>query len=61
MKPKQCGGLCINLREKFKRYLVFFDHKLQKVNLINAIVCKKSSFKGDIRQRHKICYFMTPV
>ena len=29
-----------------------------KVNLLNDIVCKKSSFKGDIK---KISYFITPV
>ena len=46
----------INMKEKFKLYFVFYGHKLCKVNLINAIVCKKSSFKVDIRQNKKICY-----
>ena len=49
------------MKEIFKVYFVFYGHKLQKVNLINAIVCKKSSFKGDIRQKQKVCSFMTPV
>ena len=49
------------MEEKFKFYFVFYGHKLRKVNLINAKVCKKSSFKGDIKQNHKICSFMTPV
>ena len=31
------------------------------VDTINVIVCKKSNFKGDIGQKHKICYFMIPV
>ena len=39
------------MKEKFKLYFVFYGHKLRKVNLINAIVCKKNSFKGDIRQK----------
>ena len=37
------------MKEKCKLYLAFYGHKLWKVNLINVIVCKKSSFKGDIR------------
>ena len=41
------------MKEKYKLYFVFYGHKLPKVNLINAIVCKKSNFKGDIRQKHK--------
>ena len=45
--------------KKFRLYFGFYDHKLWKVNLINVIVCKKDSFKGDIRQKQKICYFMT--
>ena len=49
------------MKEKFKLYFVFYGHKLQTVNLIKAIVCKKSGFKGDIRQKDKIGYFMTPV
>ena len=49
------------MKEKFKLYFVFYGHKLRKVNLINAIVCKKSTFKGDIRQKHKISYFLTAV
>ena len=49
------------MKEKCKLYFVFYGHKLCKVNLINAIVWKKSSFKVDIRQNKKICYFMTPV
>ena len=49
------------MKEKFKLYFVFYDYKLRKVNLINAIVCKKSSYEGDIRQKHKMCYFMIPV
>ena len=44
------------MKEKCKLYFVFYDHKLCKVNLINAIVCKKSSFKVDIRKNKKICY-----
>ena len=35
------------MKEKFELYFVFYGHKLVKVNLINAIVCKKSSFKGE--------------
>ena len=58
---KQCGSLCINMEEKCKLYFVFYGHKLCKVNLINTIACKKSSFKVDIRQKQKICYFITPV
>ena len=58
---RQCGSLCINMKEKCKLYLFSYGHKLCTVNLINAIVCKKSSFKVDIRQNKKICYFMTPV
>ena len=38
MKVTQCGGLCINMKEKFKLYFVFYGDKLRKVNLINAIV-----------------------
>ena len=34
------------MKEEFKLYFVFYGHKLRKVNLVNAIVCKKSSFKG---------------
>ena len=49
------------MKEKYKRYFVFYGHKLCKVNLIIAVVCKKSSFKIDMRQNPKICYFMTPV
>ena len=49
------------MKEKYKQYLVFYGHKLRKVNIVNAIVCKKSSFKGDIRQKHEICSFMAPV
>ena len=49
------------MKEKCKLYFVFSDHKLCKLNLINDIVCKKSSFKGDIRQKQKICYFMIAV
>ena len=50
------------MKEKFKLYFVFYGHKLRKVNLINAIVCKKGSFKGGIiKAKHKICAFMTPV
>ena len=48
------------MKEKCKLYFVFYGHKLCKVNLINAIVCKKNSLKVDIRQNKKICYFMTP-
>ena len=40
------------MNEKFKLYFVFCGHKLRKVNLINAIVCQKSSFKGDMRIGH---------
>ena len=38
------------MKEKCKLYFVFYGHKLCKVNLINAVVSKKSSFKVDIRQ-----------
>ena len=61
-KVKQTvGSFCINMKEKCKLYFVFYGHKLCKVNLINAIVCKNSSFKVDTRQNKKIYYFMTPV
>ena len=46
-------ALTCHLKEKFKLYFVFYGHKLRKVNLINAIVRKKSSFKRHIRQKHK--------
>ena len=49
------------MKGKFKLYIVFYGRKLQKVTVINAIACKTSSFKEDIRQKHKICSFMTPV
>ena len=49
------------MKEKCKLYFVFYGHTLCKVNLINAIVSKKSSFEGDIRQKQKIYHFMTTV
>ena len=49
------------MNEKYKLYFVVCDNKLCKVNLLNGIVCKKSSFKGDIKQKQKNCYFVTPV
>ena len=42
------------MKEKRKLYFVFYSHKLCKVNSINAIVCKNSSVKVDIRQNKKI-------
>ena len=36
------------MKEKCKFYFVFYGHKLSKVNLINAIVCKKSCFRCKI-------------
>ena len=47
---RRCGSLCVNMKEKCELYFVFYGHKLSKVNLINAIVCKKSSFKGKTRK-----------
>ena len=28
VKVKQCGRLCINMKEKCKLYFVFYDHKV---------------------------------
>ena len=44
------------MKENSKLYFVFYGHKLCKVNLINAIVSKKSSFKVDIRQNPLFYY-----
>ena len=57
---RQCGSLCINTKEKCRLYFVFYGHKLCKVNVINAIVCKKSSFKVDIRQKQENLLFYDP-
>ena len=48
------------MKEKCKLYFVFYGHKLCKVNLINAIVCKKSSFKVDFTQNKKNLLFYDP-
>ena len=39
------------MKEKCKLYFVFYFHKLLKVNLIYAIVCKKSSSKNGIHSK----------
>ena len=47
-------------RENLTRYLGS-SHKVSQYLLINTFLSSKSKNKGNIRQKHKIGYFMTPV
>ena len=49
------------MKEKCKLYFVFYGYKLCKVNLINAIVCKNSSFKVDMRENKKITNLVSNI
>ena len=48
MLNRQCGGLCICMKENCTLYFVFYGHKLFKVNFKNTIVSKKSCFRCKI-------------
>ena len=48
------------MKEKCKVYFVFYGHKLCKVNLINAIVCKSSSFKVEKKTKQENLLFYDP-
>ena len=49
-----CSEIMHNKNFKFVWLMINIKH------LINVIVCKKTSFKGDIMQKQKISYLMTP-